>query len=245
MPLQDKTGQRVPDVTFNTREDFKWVNKTSQDIFRGKRVVLFALPGAFTPTCSSVHLPRYDELFDTFKENGVDELICLAVNDSFVLNEWKRSENVKNITMLPDGNGEFSEKMGLLVDKKDLCFGKRSWRYSMVVNDGVIEKMFLEPEQEGDPYGESSAENMLKYLNPKIQLPASITVFTKEGCVFCARAKELLKEKNKKFEELVLSKHFTIKTVKALSGSTKLPQIFIDGVKIGGSDELAAYFKQA
>ncbi|HXH76082.1 MAG TPA: peroxiredoxin [Bacteriovoracaceae bacterium] len=143
MALTDKTGQRIPSITFKVREDYKWVTKTTDDFFKGKRVVLFALPGAFTPTCSSVHLPQYNELYDSFRANGIDDVICLAVNDSFVLNEWKKAEKAYRITMLPDGNGEFTKEMGLLVNKDDLCFGYRSWRYAMVVNDGVIEKMFL------------------------------------------------------------------------------------------------------
>lgn len=245
MKLQDKSGSKVPDVTFKIRDDYKWVTKTSKDLFGGKRVILFALPGAFTPTCSSVHLPAYNDLYELFKKNGIDDVICLSVNDSFVLNEWKKAEKAMNITMLPDGNGEFTEKLGLLVDKQDLCFGHRSWRYSMVVNDGVIEKMFLEPEVEGDPYGESSAEKMLNYLNPNEKLPQSVTIFTKVGCIFCARAKELLKKKNVKYDELVLNKDFTIKTVKAISNSTQLPQVFIDGVRIGGSDELHKHYGES
>lgn len=243
MAFEDKTGQRVPQVTFKIREDYKWVTKTSNDIFVHKRVVLFALPGAFTPTCSSVHLPRYNELYDTFRSYGIDDVVCLSVNDSFVLNEWKKAEKADKITMLPDGNGEFSRALGFLVNKSDLCFGERSWRYSMVVNDGVIEKMFIEPEEEGDPYGESSAEKMLQYLNPEAHLPASITIFTKHGCVYCARAKELLRQKNLPFEELTLNDQFTIKTVKAISNSTKLPQVFINGEHIGGAEDLEKYFE--
>jgi glutathione-dependent peroxiredoxin len=123
-----------------------------------------------------------------------------------------------------------------------MCFGDRSWRYSMVVNDGVIEKMFIEPEGEGDPYGESSAETMLKYLNPKAELPASVSIFTKNGCIYCARAKELLNQHKVPYEELVLSEQFTIKTVKAISNTTKVPQVFINGKLIGGSDELQKFF---
>jgi peroxiredoxin/glutaredoxin len=244
MAFEDKTGQRIPFVTFKIREDYKWVTKTSDDIFRNKRVILFALPGAFTPTCSTVHLPRYNELYDTFRAHGVDDVVCLSVNDSFVLNEWKKIEKVDKITMLPDGNGEFSEKLGFLVNKKDMCFGNRSWRYSMVVNDGVIEKMFIEPEGDGeDPYGESSAETMLKYLDPAAMMPDSITVFARHGCIHCARAKELLRHHNVVFEELLLNDDFTIKTVKAISNSTKLPQIFINGQRIGGADELEHYYR--
>ena len=144
MSLKDKTGTTVPQMEFKTREGYSWVTKTSDDYFKGKKVALFALPGAYTPTCSSTHLPRYNELYDTFIANGFDDVICLSVNDTFVMNEWKRSQHADNLTMLPDGNGEFSDKLGFLVDKHELGFGKRSWRYSMIVNDGVIEKMFIE-----------------------------------------------------------------------------------------------------
>lgn len=245
MPLPDNTGNKVPEVVFNIREDFNWIKKTSSDVFKGKRVALFALPGAFTPTCSSVHLPRYNELYQSFKDNGVDDVICLSVNDSFVLNEWKKLEKADKITMLPDGNGEFSEKMGLLVDKHELSFGKRSWRYSMIVDNGVIEKMFIEPEEEGDPYGESSAENLLKYLNPQFTMPSSVTIFTKDGCKYCAQAKEKLSQNNVIYEELVLNRDFTIKTVKALSNNTQLPQIFFDGIRIGGAEDLESYYAKS
>lgn len=243
MAFEDKTGHRVPMVTFKIREDYKWVTKTTDDIFRYKRVVMFALPGAFTPTCSSVHLPRFNELYDTFRSYGVDDVICLAVNDSFVLNEWKKAEKADKITMLPDGNGDFSRALGFLVNKRDLCFGERSWRYAMVVDDGVIEKMFIEPEKEGDPYGESSAEKVLKYLNPEAHLPDSVTIFTKRGCVYCARAKEMLQQRKIPYEELVLNEQFTIKTVKAISGSTLVPQVFINGHHIGGAEDLEKYFE--
>lgn len=242
MTIQEKTGQRVPFVEFKIREDYKWVTKTTDDFFKGRRVVLFALPGAFTPTCSTVHLPQYNELYEAIRDNGVDDVICLSVNDSFVLNEWKKAERTDKITMLPDGNGEFTRKLGLLVNKEDLSFGQRSWRYSMVVDDGVIEKMFLEPEEEGDPYGASSAENMLHYLNPEAKIPPSISIFTRRGCIHCARAKEILNHAGLDFEELLLTKDFTIKTVKALSGTTTLPQVFINGKRIGGADELEEYF---
>jgi peroxiredoxin/glutaredoxin len=242
MSFKDKTGQKVPQVTFKIREDYKWVTKTSNDIFKNKRVVLFALPGAFTPTCSSVHLPRYNELYDTFRSNGVDDVVCLSVNDSFVLNEWKKAEKADKITMLPDGNGEFSEKLGFLVNKNDMCLGNRSWRYSMVVDDGIIEKMFIEPEGEGDPYGESSAEKMLKYLNPHARLPDSVTIFTKSGCIYCAQAMDFLRHRSVAYEELILHTHFTIKTVKAISNTTELPQIFINGTRIGGAEELERHY---
>ena len=130
-------------------------------------MVVFSLPGAFTPTCSSTHVPRYNELAPAFFANGVDRIVCMSVNDAFVMNEWARTQECGNVTMLPDGNGEFTEKMGMLVDKSELGFGKRSWRYSMLVKDGVIEKMFIEPEKAGDPFEVSDADTMLDLHQPE------------------------------------------------------------------------------
>jgi peroxiredoxin (alkyl hydroperoxide reductase subunit C) len=168
---------RVPNVVFKTRvrdesvggeNPYRWEDKTTADIFAGKKVVVFALPGAFTPTCSSNHLPRYDELYDEFKAQGVDEVICISVNDAFVMFKWGKELGNENIFLLPDGNGEFTRKMGMLVDKSNLGFGMRSWRYSMLVNDCEIEKMFVEPDFDDncptDPFQVSDADTMLAYI---------------------------------------------------------------------------------
>jgi peroxiredoxin/glutaredoxin len=236
MSLQDKTGQRVPEVTFQTRQGHQWKSLSTNEIFAGKKVVVFSLPGAYTPTCSSSHLPRYNQLFEAFKAQGIDTVACLSVNDSFVMNAWKDDQKADNLLMIPDGNGEFSEKLGFLVDKEDLGFGKRSWRYSMLVNDGVIEKMFIESEKPGDPFSVSDADTMLEYLGGKV--PASITVFTRPGCSFCFEAKELLKSKQLNYEELELNRDYSIQTLKAVSNKLSFPQIFINGEYIGGADEL-------
>jgi peroxiredoxin len=169
--------QAVPFVTFKTRvrdesvpgsNPYRWQDLTSDDIFAGKRVVLFSLPGAFTPTCSSNHLPRYEELYPEFRALGIDQVICLSVNDAFVMFQWGQHIGARNVMLLPDGNGEFTRKMGMLVDKTNLGFGKRSWRYSMLVNDRVIEKAFIEPEFGDncpiDPFEVSDADTMLSYL---------------------------------------------------------------------------------
>ncbi len=168
---------KVPAATFQTRvrnddqsgpNPFEWKQLTSDDIFKGKRVVLFSLPGAFTPTCSTSHLPRYEELHGEFTSLGVDTVVCLSVNDAFVMYQWGLSQNAGNVFLLPDGNGEFTRKMGMLVDKSNLGFGMRSWRYSMVVNDGEIEKMFVEDgysdNAPDDPFEVSDADTMLNYL---------------------------------------------------------------------------------
>ena len=168
---------QVPSVVFKTRvrdesvpgpNPYRWEDKTTDDIFAGKKVVIFSLPGAFTPTCSSNHLPRYEELYEEFKAQGVDTIICISVNDAFVMFQWGKQVGAKNVFLLPDGNGEFTRKMGMLVDKANLGFGYRSWRYSMLVNDKTIEKMFVEPDYGDncptDPFEVSDADTMLAYL---------------------------------------------------------------------------------
>jgi glutaredoxin-like protein len=232
-------GHRIPDVTFRTRQDHEWVDVKSNDIFAGKNVIVFSLPGAFTPTCSSSHVPRYNQLVPKFRELGIDEVICVSVNDAFVMNEWQRAQKADRVTFMPDGNGDFTDGMGLLVGKEDLGFGRRSWRYSMLVRDGVIEKMFIEPEEPGDPFGVSDADTMLGYLQPDAQLPYDVAVFSREGCPFCVRAKGMLREAGIEFEELVLNRDYTDRTLRAVTKHTTYPQVFVNGELIGGSDELA------
>lgn len=239
--LENREGQRVPNVTFRTRQNNDWVNITTDELFAGKKVIVFSLPGAFTPTCSSTHVPGYNELAEVFKQNGVSDIICMSVNDAFVMNEWKKDQDADNITFIPDGNGEFTEKMGMLVDKEDLGFGKRSWRYSMLVNDGVVEKMFIEPQVPGDPFEVSDADTMLKYINPNAAKPKCVSLFTKPGCPYCARAKQALKERGIDFEEIVLGKDATLRSLRAMSGGTTVPQVFIDGKLIGTSEALDEY----
>lgn len=239
--LQDKTGKAVPQVTFRTRQGEEWVDVSTNDIFKDKTVVVFSLPGAFTPTCSSTHLPRYNELAPVLAESGVDEIVCLSVNDTFVMNAWLADQEADHIHVLPDGNGEFTDGMGMLVDKQDLGFGKRSWRYSMLVKDGIIEKMFIEPNKPGDPFEVSDADTMLAYINPQALKPSAVTVFSKPGCPFCVRAKQALQDKKVSFQEVVLGRDINSTTLKAVSGRSTVPQIFIDGRHIGGSEELTAY----
>ena len=242
--LNNLEGKRVPDVTFRTRDNHEWVDVSSADVFGGKTVVLFSLPGAFTPTCSSSHVPRYNQLVPQFRASGVDEVICVSVNDAFVMNEWQRAQKADRVRFLPDGNGEFSEKMGLLVGKEDLGFGKRSWRYSMLVRDGVIEKMYIEPEEPGDPYHVSDADTMLKFLDPEGELPHDVAIFAREGCPYCVRAKGLLTDAGMEYEELVLNRDYTDRTLRAVSRGTTYPQVFINGQLIGGSDDLAAWLEE-
>lgn len=171
------TPTRVPSVVWKTHthdrnvcgdDPFAWVDLKSDDVFKGKKVVLFALPGAFTPTCSAFQLPGYEKKFDEFKKLGIDEVICLSVNDAFVMNAWKDGQGVSRVTLIPDGSGEFTRAMGMLVKKENLGFGERSWRYSMFVEDGEIKKIFEESGKMDncptDPYEVSNPEMMLEYL---------------------------------------------------------------------------------
>ncbi|NVK24534.1 MAG: glutathione peroxidase [Gammaproteobacteria bacterium] len=237
--FSDKSGQKVPDVTFPIINNGEWSKRTSDEIFSDKTVVVFSLPGAFTPTCSSSHLPRYNELAPVFFENGVDEIVCISVNDTFVMNAWGEDQDAENISLLPDGTGEFTDKMGLLVDKSDIGFGKRSWRYSMLVKNGVVEKMFIEPDLPGDPFEVSDADTMLNYINPNVTTK-DVVVISKLDCPYCIKAKALLTEKGLSFDELVEGKDITAAGLRAVSGSETVPQIFIDGQHIGGSDKLEA-----
>lgn len=235
-------GDAVPQVTFKTRQGNEWVDVTTDDLFANKKVILFALPGAFTPTCSSTHLPRYNELASTFKKEGVDDIICLSVNDTFVMNAWAEDQHAENVTFVPDGNGDFTKGMGFLVDKADLGFGPRSWRYSMLVNNGVIEQLFVEPDEPGDPFKVSDADTMLEYINKDAELPKRVTVMTKPGCPHCTRAKAALTEAGYKYEEIELgSGGLSYSSLAAVTGKGTTPQVFIEGELIGGADDLEAY----
>jgi len=167
----------VPQITFKTRvrdtsvegeNPFRWQDITSNDIFKGKKIVLFALPGAFTPTCSSTHLPGFEAKYEDLKARGVDEVYCLSVNDAFTMFQWSKSLGVKNVKMLPDGNGQFTRLMGMLVKKENLGFGDRSWRYSMIVDNGEITALFSEPGKmdncPDDPFTCSDVDTVLNHL---------------------------------------------------------------------------------
>ncbi len=169
--------ERIPDVVFKTRvhdetvggdNPYRWQDVSSSEIFAGRKVIVFGLPGAFTPTCSTTHAPGFETKYDEFKQLGIDEVYCLSVNDAFVMKQWADKLGITKVKMLPDGNAEFTQKMGMLVKKENLGFGSRSWRYSMLVEDGVIKKLFVEPgfsdDCPNDPFEVSDAETMLTYL---------------------------------------------------------------------------------
>jgi len=235
-------GKAVPNVTFKARPDDAWRDITTDDLFKGRTVVLFSLPGAFTPTCSSTHLPGYNELAPVFKENNVDEIVCMSVNDAFVMNAWKAGQEADNITVIPDGNGDFSKGMGLLVDKSDEGFGMRSWRYSMLVKDGIIEKMFIEADKEGDPLEVSDADTMLAYINPDARKPEPVVMFSKPGCPHCARAKAVLNAHGVTFTDISQDRTINTNVLMAVSGQMTWPQVFKGGRLIGNADAVEAYF---
>jgi glutaredoxin-like protein len=240
--FENKEGQKIPAVTFPIRANDDWTSRDTQEIFAGKTVVVFSLPGAFTPTCSSSHLPRYNELASKFAANGVDEIVCVSVNDTFVMNAWAADQEAENISFIPDGNGDFTDGMGLLVAKNDIGFGNRSWRYSMLVKDGIIEKMFIEPDLPGDPFEVSDADTMLKFINPDAVQTTKVSLFTKPGCPHCARAKDLLAQKGLQYEELTVGEEISISAMRAITSADTVPQIFIDGEHIGGADDLEKHF---
>lgn len=170
----------VPPVTFKTRVEsdtapgFTWKDVTTDELFAGKRVALFGLPGAFTPTCSSTHLPGYEANYEELQKLGIDDVYCTSVNDSFVMNAWFNSLDIKNVKPIPDGTGEFARMLGFLISKNNLGFGMRSWRYSMIVDNGIVEMMWVEPglgdEVEGDPFQVSDVYTMINYLQLQDQV---------------------------------------------------------------------------
>jgi peroxiredoxin len=174
-----RIGSVVPAVVFKTRvrdesvggpNPYRWQDVNSYEYFGGKRVIVFSLPGAFTPTCSTMQLPGFETMYDEFKQkHGIDEIYCISVNDAFTMNAWAKAQDIKNVKVIPDGNNDFTSKMRMSVDKSNLGFGDRSWRYAMIVNNGVVEAWFEEPGYtnncETDPYGETSPENIMNWLN--------------------------------------------------------------------------------
>jgi len=237
-----REGSRVPDVELAELADGKVKKYGSRDLFAGRKVILFALPGAFTPTCSTAHVPGYVAHLKAFRDAGVDDVVCLSVNDPFVMEAWQRSEKAQGIHFVADPYGDFTREMGMSIDHRDAGLGTRSWRYSMLVNDGVIEKMFIEPDVPGDPFEVSDADTMLNHLRPGRKELGPVLMLARHGCPFCAKAKEMLADRGIAFDAVYLGDELTMQGVKAASGAAKVPQVFIDGKLIGGSDQLEKFF---
>jgi glutathione-dependent peroxiredoxin len=236
-----REGERVPDVELAEMEDGKARKITTRDLFGGRRVIVFALPGAFTPTCSTAHVPGYVAQLKEFRDAGIDDIVCLSVNDPFVMEAWQRSEKAQGIHFVADPFGEFTNAMGMSIDHRDAWLGTRSWRYSMMVNDGKIEKMFIEPDVPGDPFEVSDADTMLTYLRPNRKSVGPVLMLARHGCPYCAKAQSLLEEHGVQFDAVYLGDELSMQGVKAAAGEAKVPQVFVDGKLIGGSDKLADF----
>jgi peroxiredoxin len=173
-----KEGYQIPQVEFVFRENGEFVNRTSTELFDGKRVIIFSLPGAFTPTCSAYQLPGFEEKYEDFQALGIDEIYCISVNDGFVMNAWAKDQNIANVKLIPDGNAYFTRSMGMLVNKSNLGFGERSWRYAAVVDNGIIEKLFVENGQrdnaDTDPYEATTPESVLEYVKSTVRETATV-----------------------------------------------------------------------
>jgi peroxiredoxin/glutaredoxin len=241
--IESKEGQKIPQVELAEMSDGKLQRLGSRELFAARRVILFALPGAFTPTCSTAHVPGYVALLHAFKSAGVDDVICLSVNDPFVMEAWQHSEKAHGIRFIADPFGEFTNAMGMAVDHRDALLGTRSWRYSMLVEDGTIKQMFIEPDQPDDPFEVSDAETMLKYLQPNRKTIGPVLVLARHGCPHCARAKQLLTERRIPFDVVHLGDELSMQGVKAASGGTTVPQVFIEGRLVGGADQLVQHLE--
>ena len=173
-----KEGYQVPQVEFVFRESGEFVNRTTAELFDGKRVVIFSLPGAFTPTCSAYQLPGFEEKYEEFAALGIDAIYCVSVNDGFVMNAWAQDQSIEKVKLIPDGNAYFTRSMGMLVNKSNLGFGDRSWRYAAVVDNGVIEKLFVEDGQrdnaDTDPYEATTPEAVFEYVKTSVREPAQV-----------------------------------------------------------------------
>jgi peroxiredoxin len=173
-----KEGYQVPQVEFVFREDGQFITRTSSDLFDNKRVVIFSLPGAFTPTCSAYQLPGFEEKYEEFTALGIDAIYCVSVNDGFVMNAWAQDQSIEKVKLIPDGNAYFTRSMGMLVNKSNLGFGSRSWRYAAVVDNGIIQKLFVENGQrdnaDTDPYEATTPEAVFEYVKSSVRETAPV-----------------------------------------------------------------------
>ena len=236
-----RAGTKVPDAELAELRDGGVKKLRSAELFRGRRVILFALPGAFTPTCSTAHVPGYVSRLKDFRAAGIDDVVCLSVNDPFVMEAWQRSEKAEGIRFVADPYGEFTQAMGMAIDHRDASLGIRSWRYSMLVDDGRIETMFIEPDVPGDPFEVSDADTMWNYLRPNQPGMGTAFMLARHGCPHCARAKEALTRRGIAFEAVHLGDELTMQGVKAAAGAATVPQVFMQGKLVGGADQLIEY----
>ena len=235
-PDARKAGDRVPDVTSACAAAPNGSRRHRQDLQGPHRDRVLAAGGVHAHLL--VHAPAALRGAGAARSQklGVDEIVCVSVNDPFVMEEWGRNESADKVQLLPDGNAAFTRGMGMLVDKSDLNFGARSWRYSMLVRDGVIEKLFVEPDKPGDPFEVSDADTMLRYLDPKAGRPDEVAMLSREGCEFCARAKAALDEAGVAFTDISLPPLQRARALRAITGAQTTPQVFVNGQLIGDSE---------
>lgn len=245
MTLSSREGSQVPDVELFMLRDGAVQRVRSAELLGTGRTIVFALPGAFTPTCSTAHVPGYVARAADFKAAGIKDIVCISVNDPYVMDAWQDAERARGITFVADPEGEFTREMGMLVDKRDAGLGMRSWRYSMLVNAGKVEKMFIEPEKPGDPFEVSDAETLLRLLTPNQAGPSAILMLARHGCPHCRHAKELLSERGLSFEAVHIGDELSMRGVRAAAGAATVPQVFVDGKLIGGSEQLADYLRSS
>jgi glutaredoxin-like protein len=231
-------GESIEAGPLRVYREGRWDQVDTNTLFGKRRVIVFGVPGAFTPTCSSRHLPRFNELAPTLRARGVDEIVCVSVNDPHVMEAWARAQEADEVTIAADGNGEFTDAIGMLVDRRDLGYGMRSQRYSMLVEDGRVAKLFCEPDEPGDPYVVSDADTMLHHLDPDAEPPDEVVIFTREGCPHCARVRALLERYGIDYVEFPLEEGVRGTVTRAVSGRETVPVVFINGELIGGADEL-------
>ena len=245
MTLASLEGSRIPEVDLYRLREGAVQRVSAAEVLGRGRVIVFALPGAFTPTCSTAHVPGYVARVNDFKKAGVDDVICMSVNDPYVMDAWQDAEKARGITFVADPEAQFTRAMGMLIDKRDAGLGMRSWRYSMLIEDGQIAKMFIEPQLPGDPFEVSDAETMLKHLRPNATGPGAILMLAREGCPHCRRAKQLLSDRGLPFEAVHIGDELSMRGVAAAAGKAQVPQVFIDGELIGGADQLTEYLGAA
>lgn len=238
-------GTRAPDVELLRLGDDGRVERVgTRALFSGRSVVVFALPGAFTPTCSAAHVPRFNQLAGELAQRGIDDIVCVSVNDPYVMAAWASSLGASRIRFLADPEGAFSGALDLLTDKRAAGLGVRSRRYAMLVRDGVVERAFVERDGPGDPFAVSDADTLLAYLDPEAPVLVSIAVIARRGCPHCARAKRLLEARSLPFETIELDERVTVTSVRALTGRSTVPQVFMQGRLIGGADELERHLER-
>ncbi len=235
-------GQRLPSTLLLNVCEGEHVAQKSDDFFRGKRVILFGLPGAFTPICSTSHLPRFEALASEFLHAGVDAIVCIATNDCFVLDVWRKQLGIQHVKFVSDPSGAFTAAMGLLVASDTL--GTRSRRYSLVALDGVVEQFYIEDESGNDSLTVSDADTLLAAITGKPKPPA-VLLFAVNGCPACERAKELLDRQGLRYEIILIGTDINVQALRAATGQNKLPQVFIDGRYVGGYDQLQQHFELA